>query len=465
MLESWQRELSRLGLRPRTFTPSTGLRGRHRSPAAVTFRALRHVAYPGDYHARFSVLAEVLRARRNRPQVILVATLGRVGVLGLILAAVYSIPLVLVISTDTTGAARYYNVPRVLTSVGVKPAVLLLVSRRIRQALFRRSKHLRRGLSGWSRRLASHVASAVLAEASEVVLLSPKCLPDYGAASRGTPVTVFPAGIDRLPATPAPPELVWRPGALRVLYVGRFAPEKGLPLLLHAMRSATDAGVEAHLHLVGEGPLADRLLADAERLGIADRVDVIGPYPRNRLGGIYASADVFIFPSVVDTQAFVLNEAAHEGLALLVSDTANGVVENEVSAIVVPPEPEQYAAALARLRDRRLRERLGTTARSRARDVSESVQCARLAEVLRRAVGTPIRDAIAAAPAASAVITPPAAITPSSTIRITVSAQGVVESLPGEPRSLDLRQAEVRSIVVPVPSSAEDGFSEGVPAR
>jgi 1,2-diacylglycerol 3-alpha-glucosyltransferase len=389
MLESWQRELTRLGLNARTFTPSTGLHGRHRSQSAVTFRTFRHVAYKGDYHARFSALAEVLRARRNRPHVILVATIGRVGLLGLILAAVYSIPLVLVVSTDTTGAVRYYSAPRVLSSIGVKPAVLLLVSRRVRQAFFRRSAHLRKGLSGLTRRLAAHAAEAVTADAREVVLLSPKCLPDYGATPRGTPVTVFPAGIDRLPPAPPPVELAWRPGSLRVLYVGRFAPEKGLPVLLQAIRAATDTGVDVHLNLVGEGPLRERLVAEAERLGIADRVDVLGPYPRNQLGGIYAGADVFAFASTVDTQAFVLNEAAHEGLALLVSDTANYVVEDGVSAIVVPPDPREYASALARLRDPELRRRLGAAAQRRAEEVGESAQSTRLAEVLRRAVGVP----------------------------------------------------------------------------
>lgn len=400
MLESWQRELTRLGLNPRTFTPSTGLRGRHRGPAAVTFRTLRHVAYTGDYHARFSALAEVIRARRNRPQVILVATIGRVGLLGLILAAVYSIPLVLVVSTDTTGAARYYNAPRVLSSIGVKPAMLLLVSRRVRQAFFRRSEHLCRGVTGLTRRLAAHAAEALTADAREVVLLSTKCLPEYGAAPEGPPVTVFPAGIDRLPPAPVPPELVWRHGALRVLYVGRFAPEKGLPILLEGMRVATDAGLDAQLYFVGEGPLRDRLVCDAERLGIGDRVGVLGPFPRNQLGGIYASADVFAFPSTVDTQAFVLNEAAHEGVALLVSDAANYVVQDGVSAVVVPPEPREYAAALARLRDRQLRERLGTAARRRAQEMGERAQSARLADVLSRAVmAADVREALTAAPA------------------------------------------------------------------
>jgi glycosyltransferase involved in cell wall biosynthesis len=387
MVESWQRELGRLGLAPRTFAPDGEIGGHQRDAAGVTFRSLRDVGYPGDHHALYSALVEVIRARRQRPQAIVVSTLGRVGLLGIILSAVYSIPLVMVVSTDTTGATAYYSAIRAVGSGGIKPLLLLALSRRARAAFFRRpvrSGHETAGLPG---RLVARTTSAIYADASEVVLLSSKGLRTYGTVCPDAPVTVLPTGIDRLPAAPVPPELVWRPGALRVLYVGRFAPEKNIPLLLHALRAAVDDGVDAQLALVGEGPLRERLVVEAERLGVADRLTVLGPYPRRDLGGIYASADVFAFPSVVDTQAYVLNEAAHERLALLVSDTVNGVVEDGVSAIVVPPDPARYAEALSRLRDPRLRERLGTAARQRAEQLGEGVQSARLADIILRAAG------------------------------------------------------------------------------
>ena len=388
MVESWQRELGRLGLTPRTFAPAGGLAGHHRDAERVTFRSLRDVGYAGDHHARYSVLAELARARRVRPQVVVVSTLGRVGALGLILAAFYSIPLVVVVSTDTTGATAYYSPVRAVWSGGVKPLLLLMVSRRARAAFLRCPRQITEptGRSAW---LVARTTAALHADAREVVLLSSKGLATYGALCPDARLTVLPTGIDRLPPAPVPSELVWRAGALRVLYVGRLAPEKNLPLLLHALRRAVDTGVDAQLALVGGGPLRERLRAEADRLGVGDRVLVVGPYPRADLGGVYASADVFAFPSTVDTQAYVLNEAAHEGLPLLVSDTANGVVEDGTSALVVPPDPERYARALAMLADGALRERLGAAARERAQRLGEARQCARLADVIGRAAGHP----------------------------------------------------------------------------
>ncbi len=388
MVESWVRELRGQGMCTRTFVPSGRWGARSRGAASVTFRTLRHVSYRGDYHARFSSLVELRKANREPlPDVILIATPGRVGALGVTVAARYSIPVVLVVSTDTIGAAQYYSVGRAAVAMGPKPAVVLLAARQARGA-FQRSAQLEAAPRRWSAEdMAARWASALNAEASEVLLLSPKSLPAYGPAGGGLAVTLFPAGVDRLPPTPPPSELRWREGALRVLYVGRFAPEKSLSLLVRALRLAVDAGADVHMVMVGEGPLREDLAEEAERLGVADRLTLLGPYERSRLQGVYASADVFAFPSVVETQAFVLNEAAHEGLPLLVADgEVNPVVCDGVSAIVVAHDAAAFAEGMSRLQDPNLRERLGAAARTRAAEVGEAAQASKLAAVLGRAV-------------------------------------------------------------------------------
>src|SRR5450755_601567 len=114
MVESWTRELGRLGAVTRLFTPSGSWRRRTRTPSSVTFRTLRHVGFNGDHHARFSSLVQLWRARRELPDVILATTPGRVGVLGVTLAARHGVPMVLVESTDITGAMAHYGTARML---------------------------------------------------------------------------------------------------------------------------------------------------------------------------------------------------------------------------------------------------------------------------------------------------------------------------------------------------------------
>jgi glycosyltransferase involved in cell wall biosynthesis len=385
MVESWTRELGRLGARARLFTPSGSWRRWSRTPQSVTFRTLRHVGFSGDYHARFSTLAELRRARGELPDVILVTTPGRVGVLGITVAARHEVPLVLVASTEITGAMAHYNALRLFLSGGCLPLVLLTVAPKVRAALRTwRGRPVR--IPGRGAGIATRCSDAVQVQARELVLLSRKSLTTLVGDGDRPPAVVIPAGIDRLPPAPAPPELRWRAGALRVLYVGRLMPEKSLPLLVEALALSAGMGCDVHLVMVGGGRLGPELTAAAERLGVADRFTILGPYERSSLQGVYASADVFAFASMVETQAFVLNEAAHEGLPLLVSDPdINPVVRDGHSALVVPHRPQAYADAFQRLQDRDLRARLGLGARSLALQVREGTQTARLAEVLRRA--------------------------------------------------------------------------------
>jgi glycosyltransferase involved in cell wall biosynthesis len=399
MVESWARELSAMGWQTRRFTPSGSWR-RRRTPELVTFRTVRNVGFHGDFHARFSGLAELWHARTGRPDVVLSTTPGRVGILGVSVAARYGVPLVLVESTDTCGAVNYYNSLRMLVSGGVKPLIMLWAAPRIREVVrcwpWRSPRRLLDG-----RVLAGLYAAAVRGQAEQVVLLSTKPNPvaddaaepaafgseDVDPDADGPAEQVIPSGIDRLPACPPPEELRWRPGALRVLYVGRLAPEKSLWLLVDALRTAVDQGVDVHLAMVGAGRLRDELVQRAQRAGVADRLSVLGPYPRDTLAGVYASADVFAFPSVVETQAFVLNEASHEGLPLLVSDPdTNPVVRAGVSALVVPHDPDSYAEGMRQLQDARLRRLLGEGAQRRARQFSERGQAALLSRTLHAAV-------------------------------------------------------------------------------
>jgi len=389
MVESWARELDRLGVVARLFTPSGSWRRRARGAASVTFRTWRHLGFHGDHHARFSSLVQLWRARRELPDVVLVATPGRVGVLGVTLAAWHGVPLVVVESTDVTGAMAHYGTTRMLVSGGSKPAVLMWAAPRMR-AVLRHWPRRPRGSLFDGPALATRYAQATRRLAHQVVWLSAKSLACRPPDDDGPAGVVIPVGIDRLPDAAPPPELCWRPGALRVLYVGRLTPEKSLWLLVEALHLAVRAGIDVHLTLTGGGHLAGPLAAHAARLGVADRLSVIGPYERSRLGGIFASADVFAFPSVIETQALVLNEAAHEGLPLLVSDAdVNPVVHDGQSALVVAHDPRAYAEALGRLRDPQLRARLGACAAERAQALREADQAARLAAALHGALTAP----------------------------------------------------------------------------
>jgi glycosyltransferase involved in cell wall biosynthesis len=95
------------------------------------------------------------------------------------------------------------------------------------------------------------------------------------------------------------------------LYVGRLAAEKNLALLqetFHAMRSARPDMAQI---IVGDGPGRAQLqkaLPDAHFTGFL---------PPEALGRHYASADLFLFPSLSETWGNVVTEAMASGLAVV----------------------------------------------------------------------------------------------------------------------------------------------------
>jgi glycosyltransferase involved in cell wall biosynthesis len=100
------------------------------------------------------------------------------------------------------------------------------------------------------------------------------------------------------------------------MVVGRLAAEKNLPLLLKAFDTMLAANPRAQLVLVGDGPERAWLEAQYPQYVFAGvRVD-------EALATYYASADIFLFPSVTETYGNVTMEAMASGLAVVAYDYA-----------------------------------------------------------------------------------------------------------------------------------------------
>ncbi|HEX7810755.1 MAG TPA: glycosyltransferase family 1 protein [Burkholderiales bacterium] len=158
-----------------------------------------------------------------------------------------------------------------------------------------------------------------------------------------------------------------RKDGLVALCVGRLAPEKNLALgvqAFDAMRIGTPA---ARLVMVGDGPA---------RKDLQNRhPDVLfaGARTGEDLAAHYASADIFLFPSMTETFGNVTLEAMASGLAVIAYDyaAAQQHLRHEVSGLLVPFGDAatfiRLAAALAPDRARI------AMLRTRARTIAESI--------------------------------------------------------------------------------------------
>jgi glycosyltransferase involved in cell wall biosynthesis len=150
------------------------------------------------------------------------------------------------------------------------------------------------------------------------------------------------------------------PDDLLLLYVGRLSPEKRLADLRPALEQVS--GVR--LALAGDGPARPAL----ERHFAGLPVHFAGYLRGEALAAAYASADVFVFPSALESFGLVVLEAMASGLPVVaarVGGVSEMVVEGVSGWTFAPGDTAALAAGVRRLgSDRARRAVMGQAARA-----------------------------------------------------------------------------------------------------
>ncbi|MFP4444623.1 MAG: glycosyltransferase [Desulfosudaceae bacterium] len=137
---------------------------------------------------------------------------------------------------------------------------------------------------------------------------------------------------------------------LKLIYVGRVSREKNLQVFEEMMRQIHHVRKDVCLIVVGEGPYLEDL-----RTALAGLPVIFTGYLTGEdLARAYASGDIFLFPSTIDTMGNVVIEAQASGLPVIVTDQG-GPQENLIdrqTGYVVPADkflPQNFAQAVLRL--------------------------------------------------------------------------------------------------------------------
>ncbi len=149
-----------------------------------------------------------------------------------------------------------------------------------------------------------------------------------------------------------------------VLYVGRLAPEKNLELLVRALDAIRRRRPDCRLVIVGDGPSGPALrqrLPGAIFAGVCRGAE---------LATHYASADLFLFPSVTETYGNVTLEALASGLAVVAfrHAAAGELIDSGHNGVLAPmQQPDAFVqAAVALVEDPSRLRRLGQAGRTLA---------------------------------------------------------------------------------------------------
>jgi glycosyltransferase involved in cell wall biosynthesis len=152
------------------------------------------------------------------------------------------------------------------------------------------------------------------------------------------------------------------------LSIGRLDPPKDHKTLLRAFGQAAEGEGNACLVILGRGPLAGPLEAEAQALGVSERVRVVRGAPR--VAPFFGLAGAFVFPSLLEGLPVALLEGMCVGLPCIASDIephVEVVRQGETGLLFPRGSPAALAAAMEAVRaDADLRERLGAAARKEA---------------------------------------------------------------------------------------------------
>jgi D-inositol-3-phosphate glycosyltransferase len=139
-----------------------------------------------------------------------------------------------------------------------------------------------------------------------------------------------------------------------LLFVGRFAPIKGIDRLISAMASLKHRGDIRLILVGGDGPRAAETLQfkeQARKLGVERSVEFAGGVSQGRLPEYYAAADVLVIPSYYESFGLVALEALACGTPVLAArvGVAGELLQDAALGQIVPDmSPPQLAESIER---------------------------------------------------------------------------------------------------------------------
>lgn len=170
-----------------------------------------------------------------------------------------------------------------------------------------------------------------------------------------------------------------------VLFVGRLAEKKGVSYLIDAMKN-----IDAKLIIVGDGPLRKQL--ESQSLQYKEKVVFLGSKSHEELKTIYASADVFVAPSITakdgDKEGFglVILEAMASGLPVVGSNSGGipTIIEDGINGFLTEEKNSEDISNKINsvLKDVSLRKKMSVAALSTAEQYDYKVIADKYVKIL-----------------------------------------------------------------------------------
>ncbi|OYX43386.1 hypothetical protein B7Y94_01600 [Candidatus Saccharibacteria bacterium 32-49-12] len=405
VVESLKRELEALGHEVFVFCPAKQIFPDRKDEKLndnghiIRFPSLKG-AFFDDYDTSiFFPPYELAKIKKLNLDVIHVFTPSQVGLIGVRAAYKYDIPFVMQHSTDMYEYVEHYPavLPGILALGGIIfPLSVKLDGRDLKEIVKLYRPH--RGVTKWNRYIVEKVITMLYSKADAVIALSKKSQEQLGSWMNDDynyQIDLMPNGVNALPR-PTEAQLTefrkaWGVNKTDEVFgfVGRLAEEKNLPILIKAFdKYIAKERPKSKLLFVGDFEFREALEAMAADSKYSDRIIFTGAMPREELGVAYEVLDVFCFPSLKDTQGWVLHEAAHASLPIVIIDQkVSEVVRDGESGVFVKNSPKSMAdGIISLLKSPKKRQDFGAVSKSLASTFTETNQVKKLEKLYRRII-------------------------------------------------------------------------------
>ncbi len=153
-----------------------------------------------------------------------------------------------------------------------------------------------------------------------------------------------------------------------LLYVGQMNWKKNIKKILEACALIKKDDIPFQLVLAGKGPHESEIKEYAKEIGIEEETIITGHiYDEDLLNGLYALADLFVFPSLYDTYSMVVREAANARTAsVVVKDSAPSecIKDKENGLLCLDDSESLYKVLKDALKDPDFMVKLGINAKN-----------------------------------------------------------------------------------------------------
>lgn len=405
VVDSTKKHLEELGHEVYIFCPARSIRP---SKTALEFEEDDHIirfpsikgAFYDDYDTSLFFPPRVLkRIRELDLDVIHFFTPGQVGLMGVYAAFKTDTPLVAQHCTDLREYVEHYRdgllLPGLLALIALLPFTVKVDGKDLREIM--KLYRPRRGRVEWNIDIVERMVTLVYSKCDAVVALSRKSKTQLESWQHTDnyqyPVTLKPDGVTPLPKSTAAEQKAFRKqyGIATddelITFVGRLGSEKNLAMLIPVIEQVHAVRPKARLLFVGDFEYRETLETLASASLVPDRISFTGALPRVELGKIYETSSVFAFPSLTDTQAWVLHEATHAGLPVVMIDPdLSEVVIDDENGYIVPSSVNDFAEAVLRiLGDDALRRTFSKRSRELSAQFTEAGQIKKLEKLYETA--------------------------------------------------------------------------------